>query len=404
MIRVSKFEDWYLDTTTHILDTGRQIGDRTGTGTLSVFNVNYTHDLVKEPFPILSCRKFDVIKPITEMIGFMNAITNSEWYNERGCPFWNGFGLPADINKSVRRPDHELASDYCSHKGKYKPSDPEYLSRMRMLNSVGYEAGLKLLDEENINFYKDVLVGKKGDLGPIYGHMWRYWPKAKGGTFDQLRYAFDELKERPHNRRILINGWNPEFLPDFYLQPHENVPNGNMSLTPCHVLHEYHTAPMTVAERVNEMCRNGTAAQLARWEALTNVYHTDEQFHNCLDDMYIPSYFLDISWFQRSWDFMLGAPANIAGYAAMLIMMAKLQGMVPRYVNVNAVNVHIYNNHIKGAKEILSRRDNGVIPSCKPVLQTERRDKVTFIDQFEPRDFEIEDYKHLDHVKFPISF
>lgn len=400
---MTKFEDWYLNTTDMILSKGVQIGDRTGTGTLSIFTVNYTHNLIEEPFPILSCRKFNYENPILEMIGFMRGITNSNWYSERGCPFWNGFGLPEDITKSIRKPDHILADEYCSANGHYKGHEQFYRDRYKQLNDLGLEEGLKVILDSGINLYDKEVVGKKGDLGPIYGHMWRYWPCPSGKTFDQLQYAFDELRLRPQNRRIIVNGWNPAYLPDYDKEPHENVVDGNMSLTPCHVLHEYHTSPIPCSERIRFISEYGNVNDSVRWEVLTNKNPTEDVMMDFMDEVGVPRYYLDISWFQRSWDFMLGAPANIGGYASMLMMMANLQGMIARYVDVKAVNVHIYNNHIEGANTILTRREMGMIPKCRPKMSIKKNDKVTFIDQFEPSDFKLDGYEHLSHVKFPIS-
>lgn len=400
---MTKFEEWYLQTAEKIITEGTRVVDRTGTGTYSMFTVDYTHNLLEQPYPILSCRKFKFDQPITEMIGFMKGITNSEWFNERGCPFWNGFGLPEDVVKRKRREDHELADEYCSHKGKYKSHEPEYRARYKMLNATTHENGLKLIIDDGVSLYKDTVVGKKGDLGPIYGHMWRHWPKGNGYEFDQLKYAFDELKIRPYNRRIIVNGWNPSFMPDFDKKPHENVVEGNMSLTPCHVLHEYHTSPIPFNERVRLRAKSATVDESVAWEAATNKNLTEEQLHSLLDDFNVPRYYLDLCWFQRSWDFMLGAPANIAGYTAMLMMMAQLQGMVARYVSVRAVNVHVYTNHLPGLKTILERRDTGIIPECSPELLIDSTG-VSFIDEFKTENFALTGYEHLPHVKFPVSF
>lgn len=399
---MTNFEKWYLGTTERILTEGVQIGDRTGTGTLSVFTADYTHNLLTDPYPILSCRELNYQQPIVEMIGFMLGITNSEWYAERGCPFWNGFGLPEDITLRVRRDDHELADEYCSHGGKYKAHEAQYKARYKILNAASYETGMKLITDNDVSIYKSVLKGRKGDLGPIYGHMWRHWPNPQGGTFDQLKYAFDELAKRPYNRRILVNGWNPSYMPDFDKDPHENVPEGNMSLTPCHVMHEYYTAPIPLDKRIQLKSDYLTIDDVVRWEAYTNKNHTEGELHEILTDMGVPRYYLDICWFQRSWDFMLGAPANIAGYTSMLMMMAKLQGMVARHVSVKAANVHIYNNHIEGAKTILERGNMGAIPDCKPKLEINAKG-IDFIDQFTIDRFSLTGYEHLSKVKFPIS-
>lgn len=392
---MNKFESDYFDLIEEVLTDGTLVGDRTKTGTYSIFTADMKVNLLRDGFPILSCREFKIEQQLVEMIGFMRGITNSEWYKERGCPFWNKFGLPEDIYRQERKQDHELANEFCSEKGKYQSHEPEYLAHYAQLNAVSFEDGLAMIEKEDIKLYKDILVGKKGDLGPIYGHMWRNWPGKNGTVFDQLRYAFEELRLRPHNRRILINGWNPTYMPDFNKKPHENVPDGNMSLTPCHVLHEYYTSPIDITTRV------AIYNSRVRVEHAINV--DDPNAKTKLDAAKIPEYYLSLCWFQRSWDLVLGAPANMGGYAAMLIMMAKLQNMIPQYVAVKAVQVHIYQNHLEGVREMIRRADYGLIPECAPELVVNVRPEVDFIDQFEPSDFILEGYEHLDPIKFPIA-
>lgn len=401
---MTRFEEWYLRTAEDIVTNGTKVVDRTGTGTISVFNVDYTHNLLTDPFPILACRHFDYKKPIVEMIGFMLGMCNSEWYAERGCPFWNGFGLPEDVKVKVRRQDHVLADLYCSEHGKYKAFEPQYRKRYKELNALSFEDGLKKIVAYGIHLYEEVVTHKKGDLGPIYGHMWRHWPKPNGGEFDQLKYVFDELQVRPYNRRIIVNGWNPAYMPEFSLEPHENVTKGNMSLTPCHVLHEYHTSPIPLDDRVKYIKDSKENTLQVAWEAFSNrTGYNEEKCHAFLDEHDVPHYYLDLCWFQRSWDFMLGAPANIAGYTAMLMMMAKLQNMIPRYCAVKGFNVHVYTNHLEGLKTILDRRDSGVIPTISPKLEIDS-EGVDFIDAFTIDNFTMTGYESLPHVKFPISF
>lgn len=390
---MTKFEKWYLETAEIIVRDGVNRGDRTGTGSRSVFSVDHTINLLEEPFPILSCREQVVYQSAVEMIGFMNGIINSQWYAERGCPFWNGFGLPEDVTDRKRREDYELAEDYCSEKGKYRAHEPEYRQRYKDLNEKPYQEGIKLITDYGIDLYKTVYIARKGDLGPIYGAMWRNWPNKDGSHFDQLRYAFDQLKNNPDSRRILVNGWNPSFMPDSSIEPHENVPKGNMSLTPCHVMHEYYTSPIPLDERIMIAKK-----QIGGFDK----DYTIEEIYELLDVSNIPKYYLDICWFQRSWDFMLGAPANIMGYTIMLMMMAKLQNMIPRNVSVKAVHVHVYNNHLEGLTEIIRRRDAGLIPECSPSLKIST-EGVDFIDQFTREHIELVDYTCLDKVKFPIS-
>lgn len=401
---MNNFEQWYVNLLKDIVLNGKDVKDRTGTGTRTIFTTDYTHDM-RDHYPILSCREFNYKQPITESIGFLKGITNSEWYKERGCPFWNGFGLPEDVVSEIRKEDHILANEYCSDFGKYSPTSLEYQTRYKEISQLPYEDGLKLITDYGVELYDSVVKNKKGDLGPIYGGMWRKWPNNKGGYFDQLEYAVNELLTRPYNRRILINGWNPSFMPNFSKKPFENVLEGNMSLTPCHVLHEYFTEVMTIQERMSVL--HEYDYDYVEWNAFTDKERSVEELHAKLDEYDIPKYNLSLCWFQRSWDVVLGLPANFANYASILMMMAKFCNMVPKYLSVKGVNVHIYLNHLEGVSKIIENADLGVIDSLgtnKPKMKLNLRKDISFVDQFEVSDFELTNYLHLPKMSFPISF
>lgn len=391
---MNKFETDYLNLLDDTLTNGVSVENKTRTGTYDVFDASIKVDLTKEPFPILSSREVKIQPSIVEIIGFMRGETNSNWYRERGCYFWTKYGLTEDIYKQVRRDDSELADEYCTNKGQYERQSKEYIERFRTLNELSYEEGRLLIDQQGIKGYKDVLVAKKGDLGPIYGHMWRNWPGKFGVPFDQLRYAFDELKARPYNRRIVITGWNPEFIGDKDKHPTGNVMNGEMSVAPTHVMHEYHTSPIPLYERVELYNKKVT-------DPAHKISNYDKNVETKLKAANIPEYYLSLFWFQRSWELVVDAPNNIMGYAVMLSMMAKLQNMIPRYLSVHAVHVHVYTNHLQGIKEILLRRDLKMVPRCKPTLTIVKKPEVNFIDQFEPTDITLGNYKHLDAINFP---
>jgi len=136
------------------------------------------------------------------------------------------------------------------------------------------------------------------DLGPVYGFQWRSFGKHSLNTkgVDQLQQVVCKLKENPLDRRMLVSAWNPVDLP-------------HMALPPCHVL--FH---------------------------LVVINHT-----------------LNLNWFQRSCDLMLGIPFNLASYALLLHLLAREAGLKEGKVCGMLSDVHIYENHIQGAEEQLSR-------------------------------------------------
>lgn len=140
------------------------------------------------------------------------------------------------------------------------------------------------------------------DLGPIYGFQWRrfgaYSPKESGTGegLDQLRALVETLKRDPEDRRMLASAWNPLDLP-------------YMALPPCHF-----------------------------------AFHLTK-----IGDK------LNLTWFQRSCDVMLGLPFNLASYASLLHLLCLESNLKPGKVLGMLSDVHIYENHVEGAKEQLTR-------------------------------------------------
>ena len=73
----------------------------------------------------------------------------------------------------------------------------------------------------------DEWADANGDLGPVYGHQWRSWPKPDGGTIDQIAQVVADIKRNPDSRRLIVTAWNPADVP-------------KMALPPCHCLFQFY--------------------------------------------------------------------------------------------------------------------------------------------------------------------
>jgi len=184
------------------------------------------------------------------------------------------------------------------------------------------------------------------DLGPIYGFQWRHFGAEysthdadyTGKGYDQLKQLVDTLKRNPGDRRMIVSGWNPPF--------HEQ-----MALPPCHYAFQ-----VTV---INNK--------------------------------------LNLLWNQRSEDVMLGMPFNIASYALLLHLLAKETGYTEGKLVGFLADVHIYVNHIQGAKEQLTRDANQY---ALPSIIT---DPFSSIFQWQSTDTQLVNYQSYPTIKFEIA-
>lgn len=171
-----------------------------------------------------------------------------------------------------------------------------------------------------------------GDVPYLYPHQWR------GLKVDQIQTLINTIKTNPTSRRMLVDSWNVEQL--------EKMP-----LTPCH----------------------------------------------CLFQCYVrQNKYLDLQLYQRSADIMLGVPFNIASYSLLIMLLAQVTDLEPgRFIHTFG-DVHIYLNHIEGAK-IQLRRKPTKFPSVEIVNKTKD------INKFELTDFKLHNYTHQGKIKLEIA-
>ncbi len=212
------------------------------------------------------------------------------------------------------------------------------------LRSIIYELLWFLNGDTNIKYLKDNNVSiwdewadETGELGPVYGHQWRSWPAPDGRSIDQITQVLQQLKQKPDSRRHIVSAWNPAEV-------------DKMALPPCHALFQFYVA-------------DGK---------------------------------LSCQLYQRSADYFLGVPFNIASYALLTHMFAQQCDLQPGEFVWTGGDVHLYTNHIEQARLQLSRE-----PYPLPSLNIKRRPDSVFEYQFE--DFEIVNYQAHPVIKAPIA-
>lgn len=168
----------YLDLLTHILNTGTGKGDRTGTGTRSVFGHQMRFDL-SQGFPLLTTKKVHFRSIAIELLWFLKGDTHVKYLQDNKVTIWDEW---ATAEQTAR---------------------------------FGRQAG---------------------DLGAVYGHQWRNFGASQNADnsynadgFDQISWLINEIKTNPNSRRLIVSGWNPKEA-------------GEVALPPCHTLFQFFVA------------------------------------------------------------------------------------------------------------------------------------------------------------------
>ena len=187
----------------------------------------------------------------------------------------------------------------------------------------------------------DEWADEHGDLGPVYGKQWRSWAAPDGRVIDQLSNLVKGLKTNPYSRRHIVSAWNPAEVDD-------------MALPPCHCLFQFFVAP--------------DACGVDR---------------------------LSCQLYQRSADVFLGVPFNIASYALLTLMMAKVVGLQPGEFVHTFGDEHLYLNHVEQAQMQLQRT-----PRPLPMMHVADRSDLF---AFEEADFRVEGYDPHPHIKAPVA-
>lgn len=187
----------YLDLLRRIDSEGIVKGDRTGTGTKSVFGHQMRFDL-EEGFPLLTTKKVFLKGIIHELLWFLRGDTNIKYLVDNGVHIWD--------NDAYRH-----YNELCVRHG---------------VLPVDMDTFLRAAQEET----DSPIEGYRfGDLNHVYGYQWRSWGCPDGRSIDQIRQATETIKHNPDSRRIIVSAWNVADIED-------------MALPPCHVLFQFYVA------------------------------------------------------------------------------------------------------------------------------------------------------------------
>ncbi len=198
------------------------------------------------------------------------------------------------------------------------------------------DTNIKYLNDNGVRIW-DEWADDGGNLGPVYGYQWRSWPTPDGRKVDQISGLIDQIKTNPDSRRHIVCAWNVADVDD-------------MALPPCH----------------------------------------------CLFQFYVAEGRLSCQLYQRSADFFLGVPFNIASYALLTMMIAQVTELETGDFVHTFGDVHLYSNHLEQADQQLTRT-----PMALPAMKINPQVKDIFSFTFD--DFELVDYESHPHIPAPVS-
>jgi thymidylate synthase len=191
-----------------------------------------------------------------------------------------------------------------------------------------------------------------GDLGPIYGYQWRHWqdPNDEGCPIDQIKFLIEQLRHTPDSRRMVVSAWNPADL-------------DRMALPPCHMMFQCYVYQKT----------------LAPTRGIRN--------------------FLELHMYQRSADFAIGVPFNIASYALLTHMLAQECNMIPARLVISFGDCHVYEPHIENLKKQICREPKDPCPR----LLLHQKDFWKRIEDNDPADFDLVDYSPHPFIQYGVE-
>jgi thymidylate synthase len=212
------------------------------------------------------------------------------------------------------------------------------------VKSIIHELLWFLQGDTNIAYLKqhgvriwDEWADVNGDLGPVYGAQWRSWQGRDGQVIDQISQVIDQIRKTPDSRRLIVSAWNVADI-------------DRMALAPCHTMFQFYVA------------EGKLSCQL----------------------------------YQRSADIFLGVPFNIASYALLTMMIARVTGLGYGDFVHTLGDAHLYLNHLEQT-DLQLQRQPGPLPQMKinPAIQS------IFNYRFE--DFELVDYHPQPHIAAPVA-
>lgn len=318
-------------------------------GTISLFGYQFRHNLA-DGFPALTTKKLYWKGVVVELLWFLRGDTNIKFLDDFGVrKMWhqdayNYYKKIANVNDTEA---HQIMQRVSIAKNTRTPNE-EDIDFWSMFTFEEFCRKIKETPKEELPKYHNYTLG---DCGYQYGKIWRNWETidywANGSKTmpfknktDQISTIIKGLKETPEGRRHILTAIDPA---------HDT----NLALYWCHALAQWNCRPLTISERLDYFEKLSGDSYI---DYKTDSEHmTDDELNNAMTADGIPKYYLDCQMYQRSADVFLGVPLNIASYALLTHIFAKITNMIPGEMIYTYGDVHIYEDHIDAVNLQLTR-------------------------------------------------
>ena len=291
---------------------------------------------LQEGFPLLTTKKINFKHILTELMWFLRGDTNIKYLVDHNVNIWK----------------EDAYQYYCKLLKNDGVSNADTMSLDEFKDVVSRnehsEFVLESFDHVKPENYE------YGDCGYQYGRVWRNWKHEEKNIFfgwlgeksnshvDQIKNLINSLQNTPESRRHIISAIDPA---------HDT----ELALYWCHCMAQFNCRPLSFEQRFELL----NSFQLQKVDKLNKMEGLPEESNAhiviYMNERMIPKYYLDCQMYQRSCDVFLGVPYNIASYALLTHILAKICNMiVGDYVHTFG-DVHIYQNHVPQVEEQLKR-------------------------------------------------
>lgn len=402
----------YLDSVRHVHDSIAIRGDRTGTGTQSVFGYQMRFDL-NAGFPLTTTKKTFWKGILRELLWILQGSSDNTVLNKMGCNIWDKWATETGELGPVygvqwrRWLTHRWVEETQprSFGALWQEAvDKKQFGLANRLGSIAQEMAAKDLPLTQFNPPPASPIGSSLEAAGI--PLTETVSYLKEERIDQIAELIENLRIRPFSRRHVVSAWNPADIGDESIDPVELARSGKMALAACHCLFQFYVDRVPVKTLRAKLTEEQNAALTAYYESLgdfeqntswkESIIYNEKIYEFVEQQLGVRTKRLSCQLYQRSCDLMVGVPFNIASYALLTHMVAQQCGLEVGEFIWTGGDCHIYSDHIEQVELQISRK-----PFMYPELQILRRPESIFDYQLD--DFKVVGYEHHPHIAGKVS-